>query len=68
MHVAPRTRQAEDLEFKVNLVYKASSRAGRATQKNPISREMNVICLHIERKRKETNVLSYLWPNPILAI
>jgi hypothetical protein len=48
-----RQRQAELCEFKVNLVYKMSSRTARATKRNPVLKKKNKNKKR-ERERKRT--------------
>ena len=43
-----RQRQADLYEFKVNLVYRMSSRRARATQRNPVAKNQKK-----KKKRKE---------------
>jgi hypothetical protein len=52
-------------EFKVSLVYRASAKTARATQKNPVSKTKNKI-KHKNNKKKQCSVvlilsLSRIW-------
>jgi hypothetical protein len=47
-----RQRQA-DSEFEASLVYRVSSRAARATQRNPVSRKKNIELVQEKHKQND---------------
>jgi hypothetical protein len=54
----PSTREAEagGFEFQASLVYRVSSRTGRATQRNPVSKKQNKISNKTRRVEGESKL------------